>query len=142
MHRIKKQIEKLSEDKKTMLLTYHYDKISQLSTKQFFKDYEKNREHALEDDDITSRHLARVMHMFINTLVHLMDMYHLARMLYYMDKTTNIISYTGSHHTHNYMEFFEKYMGLKLSYIDDKSNVEKGMEQVLDVKVPMYLIDG
>lgn len=141
VHRIKKQIQKLPEDKQILLLKYHSDKLNEMRKKKYFNDYEKSREQALNDEDIKSLHLGCVMHMFTNTLVHLMDMYHLSRMLYYMDKNKNMISYTGSHHTHNYKEFFGKYMGLKLAYIDDKSHVPKGMGTSLTVKIPKVYID-
>lgn len=141
VHRIKKQIEKLPKDIQTVLLKYHDDKLNTMRSKPFFKEYEKNREQAFDDENIKSHHLGSVLHMFRYTLLHLMDIYHLARMLHYMDKSINIISYTGSDHTHNYMEFFEKYMGLKLAYIDDKSNQEKGNGYPLGVKIPKFYIN-
>jgi hypothetical protein len=45
---------------------------------------------------------------------HVKDLYTLARMLHYLDKSNNIISYDGAAHSKTYALFFKKYMKGKL----------------------------
>lgn len=61
-------------------------------------------------------------------LTHLMDMYLLARLLYYIKKkdTKQIVTYTGSMHTDNYVKFFTKYMKeSKLLYQEDNTESKR-----------------
>lgn len=139
VHRIRKQIGKLPEDQQSILMHYHNDKLMQLTNETFYTNYVKNRELAIRDENITSPYLSRVNHMFIYSLVHLMDMYHLARIMYYIDKQNNIISYTGSDHTHNYYDFFKNYMGLSLEHVDDKSKLAQDAKNKRCVCVPNNL---
>lgn len=114
LHRIKKQIELLHDDKKRLLLQYHKDNLDTMKMEPFFTKYDENRNIILKDENIRSKHVVGVKHLFGYMLRHLMDMYHLARMLCYMDKQTHLISYTGSYHTNSYKIFFKKYMKLDM----------------------------
>ena len=47
---------------------------------------------------------------------HVKDLYTLARMIYYVDKTDNILSYDGVLHSETYADFFKNYMKAKVIY--------------------------
>jgi hypothetical protein len=95
-HRIRKQIQKLPEKTQTELLQFH-DFQCKAIEKRFAKSFVRTKTH---------KTLLSVLLLYIS---HLMDMYLLARLLFYAKPDSTIAAYTGSSHTTAYTLFFDKF---------------------------------
>lgn len=137
IHRIAKQIYKLPIGEQLFMYDYHKRKMLSMREQDYVKEYTHNRRIVLEEDKITGPYVARVHQFLFSMLVHLMDMYHLARMLHYMKKSNVIVSYTGSQHTHAYMEFFKTYYNIKMVHENDKSHQNVDMSKKRCVDIPL-----
>jgi hypothetical protein len=144
IHRIRKQILKLPKNDQTILTLYHNHKMKLLVSESFSKEYSTNRQKVLNDPNLFSPYFARINHVIHHYLLHMMDMYHLARMLYYIStKPSNfVISYTGSAHTHNYIEFFTKFYKKHSSvlHLDDKSTQVDDLTNKKCVAIPQEYV--
>lgn len=121
IHRIRKQILKLTPSDKKSLLEYHRHRCIEIihETKEY-DDINKmkelsNAEHVIMLDTVMS------------WMTHIMDMYALARMLHYMNnnKSHTIAVYAGDYHTYNYMKFFSKYLKAKIVHYQNTENTSK-----------------
>lgn len=143
-HRIRKQVLKLSKNDQKILTSYHNYKMKLLVSKTFSKEYSVNRQKVLEERNLYGPYFARVNHVIHHYLLHMMDIYHLARMLYYVStKSSNfVISYTGSTHTHNYIEFFTKFYKQHTSvlHLDDKSTQMDDLTNKRCVVIPQEYV--
>lgn len=108
IHRIRKQILKLPKTLQNTLLRYHKDKCKEILI---------NYNQIINKPDFTNlsplwKIIIVIMDGVFPILTHLMDIYLLARLLYYIEHkgTEQIVTYTGSLHTENYVSFFTKYM--------------------------------
>ena len=72
--------------------------------------------------------------VLFNVRAHIMDMYHLARMLYYRKKNEVIISYTGELHTEQYGKFLKNYYKMEEKY--EYSKRKDDVKTVRCVKFP------
>lgn len=113
IHRIRKQLLKLSIQNRKKLLAYHkiisnefeakykstYDTI--ISKLRDLKDFSKCKE----------KDLLNVMFVVFVFSAHMMDMYTLARMINFLQKpkSKNFVFYAGAAHTKNYKRFFENF---------------------------------
>lgn len=106
IHRIRKQLLKLTSKDRNKLMAYHRETIHELykEFKDTYNDIMKKIKtgKALQND---TTEIASILLMYVS---HLMDMYALARMMYYIRNTNSqtFISYAGAAHTLNYTRFF------------------------------------
>ena len=117
-HKIRKQILKLPKTKQQVLLKYHKDRIEHILVlyKQEIKKQPVNNVFIVIFDGI------------LPMISHLMDLYLLARVQFYMKKkdSQNIVTYTGQQHTSNYITFFTKYLkGTKFLHHDDNEKSKR-----------------
>lgn len=113
VHRVRKQLLKLTQKEEKQLLRYHRDMCKKLLEK--YDKLEKNESNIVFDG-------------IFPILTHLMDMYLLGRMLYYIKKkeTRNIVTYTGQTHAKHYETFLTKYMkGAEVMYIENNENSKR-----------------
>lgn len=124
VHKVRKQFLKIKNPQwKTSLLKYYNYRC------KFYIDNKKTssmfRHTCKQYDNLRSANGSNIpfnerMHIIFTMLLHwkalIMDMYHLARMLYYIEKgdATVFVSYTGLAHTQFYKTFFTKYLKGKL----------------------------
>ena len=113
VHRVRKQLLKLTQKEQQQLLRYHKDMCKEII-------YEYNKTNKAYFDIIIDG--------ILPFLTHLMDMYLLGRMLYYIkDKETqNIVTYTGQTHAKHYVRFLTKYMkGTEEMYKENNENTKR-----------------
>ncbi len=126
VHRIRKQLLKLPKTTQRQLLRYHKDMLSQIIS-----------EYDLTDKQVPSIIFDGILPM----LTHLMDMYLLSRMLFYLNnkETMNAITYTGAMHTEHYSIFFNKYMPkVELLYYENNSDSKRAKRCVTLPKSIVY----
>lgn len=115
VHRIRKQILKLPKIHQQKLLQFHKDRCREL-----IKKYEQIDK---------SNFILVILDGILPILTHLMDMYLLSRVLYYIKKkdSKNIVTYTGKTHTEHYITFFTKYMKdyIEMLYHEDNANSKR-----------------
>lgn len=121
VHPIRKQILKLSTDDREILFRYHINVLED-HRRRFSRIYNRERKLYLLKNQKTNELLGMVL---FNVRAHIMDMYHLARMLYYKNKNEILISYTGQVHTEQYRSFFKHYYKMEEKYEYSKN---KGCE--------------
>lgn len=116
IHRIRKQILKLSASSQYSIKRFHNDMCRDIMEDYHNFEYKRVRskfmhaEHYDIDDII-------VLPVSINKwTTHLMDVYMIARMLYYLEKggSRTIACFAGSLHAFTYKMFFEKYMSKRV----------------------------
>lgn len=113
--RIKKQLTDLQPKYKKLLLTFHEDMCVKLHQKT--KPYDKAmNNYILKNEKISRLDKYRIIYGLLQWGSHLKDLYTLARMLYYFDKTKNIISYDGAAHSKTYAYFFSTYMNAQVHH--------------------------
>ena len=113
VHRVRKQLLKLTQKEQRELLRYHKDMCKEIIGK-----YNKTNKSIF---DI-------IINGILPIMTHLMDMYLLGRMLYYIKKkeTRNIVTYTGQTHAKHYETFITKYMkGAEVMYIENNENSKR-----------------
>jgi hypothetical protein len=116
IHRIRKQIKKTSPEMQKALLKFHNRQCKELLEDQYNSHYKharklflKHESFDIEDSDISNN--LQVLYSTIRGWTsHLMDMYLLSRLIYYLEKSDskNLLVYTGTKHTWNYQYFLEK----------------------------------
>lgn len=122
IHRIRKQILKLPKTLQHILLRFYKDKCKEILS---------NYTQIISKPEFTNLHplwkiIIIIMDGVFPILSLLMDIYLLARLLYYIKHkdTEQIITYTGCSHTENYVTFFTKYIKeSKLLYYEDNYHV-------------------
>jgi hypothetical protein len=110
-HKIFKQINKLSRDKQLLLKQFHRDICKQLIDTTHEYDYSHYQLYHVEKKTVDYMgDLAIIHRCLLLWLSHLKDIYTLARMLYFMNKSNVIMSYDGDYHTQLYNHFFVNYL--------------------------------
>lgn len=145
IHKIRKQLLKLTPKERKSIIRYHNDKLQKLMSMSFSKQYTENRNQFLNNPSLYTPFAARINNVIHHYLAHLMDIYHLSRMIHYLSKSSNlIVSYTGSHHTHNYIEYFIHYHSkyMSLIHIDDKSEQSDDLTNKRCVVIPETYLTG
>lgn len=109
MHRIRKQICKTSPKMQHALIKFHNKQCRMIMQDQYNSHYETQRKNFLNAQSFDIENIQPLFMTINNWLFHLMDMYLLARMMFYIEtyKTTNIVLFTGTNHTINYENFLE-----------------------------------
>jgi hypothetical protein len=112
--RLRHQVLKLNPKYQQLLLAFHKDKCKQL--KKQHGSYNIAMSNYISKGKLTLENITDITVTLLNWGSHVKDLYTLARMLYYIDRTDNILSYDGAFHSKTYAEFFEKYMKAKIIY--------------------------
>ena len=109
MHRIRKQIRKMSPKMQKALIKFHNKQCRIILTNQYNSHYKTQRRNFLKEQSFDIDNIQPLFMTIKNWLFHLMDMYLLARMIYYIEQNeeTNIVVFTGTNHTINYETFLE-----------------------------------
>jgi hypothetical protein len=124
IHRVRKQILKLTQEYKKALLRFHNDRCKELM--QETNDFNITTKKIKIQTTISREDALIVFHTLLLWLSHVKDIYTLARILYYLDKTNTIISYDGGMHSMIYKRFFTDYIkGTKLLYEVNKLNAKR-----------------
>lgn len=118
--RLRKQFLSLTKEHQQLLVRFHEDTCKAL--KQQHRKYDAAMKqivhHYAELPKSQKEPGMTDLHTLANALLkwgsHVKDLYTLARMLFYLDKSNNIISYDGAAHSKTYALFFKKYMKAKL----------------------------
>lgn len=113
--RLKKQFADLKPKYRKLLLAFHEDMCVKLHQKT--KSYDKAMSnYKLKNGKLTWQDKYHMFYGLLKWESHLKDLYTLARMLYYFDKTNHIISYDGGAHSKTYAYFFSTYMNAQVQY--------------------------
>ncbi len=112
--RLRKQVLQLTPSYQSLLLKFHEDRCKQLIRQHKSYDIFMNNYHSKKG--FTYSEVVSFGFALLKWGSHVKDLYTLARMLFYVDKVNNIVSYDGASHTKVYAEFFKKYMKASLTY--------------------------
>ena len=93
---------KTNKNKNCSVTPYHKVKLHQ-KTKLYDK---AMNNYILKNGTITQQDKYRIFYGLLEWGTHLKDLYTLARILYFFDKTDTIISYDGAAHSKTYAYFF------------------------------------
>jgi hypothetical protein len=115
--RLRKQMLKLQDSHQRLLLEFHEDRCNQLIKEHKAYDVLMTKIHL--NQKITDNDVIGFGHALLDWGCHIKDLYTLARMLFYVNKSDNIVSYDGAFHTKVYADFFKKYMKASLTYKDN-----------------------
>lgn len=108
MHRIRKQIRKISPKMQKALIKFHNKQSRIILTDQYNSHYKTQRRNFLKAQAFDIDNIQPLFMTIKNWLFHLMDIYLLARMIFYIEQNeTNIVVFTGTNHTINYETFLE-----------------------------------
>lgn len=127
VHKIRKQLLKIKDRKvRASLLKFHKDRCQKIvqSTSAYNKIFKRNS----TGTSLTYQEESVVFDTLMAWFTHIMDMYTLARMMYYIEKgdSSLFVSYAGSLHTLNYLMFFMVYLeGSEMIHYQPESNVTK-----------------
>lgn len=122
MHRIRKQIRKLSPKMQKALIKFHNKQCRIIMTDQYNSHYKNQRRNFLKAQSFDIDNIQPLFMTINNWLFHLMDMYLLARMIFYMEQNeTNIVVFTGTNHTINYETFLESCKKFKKEWTCNKA---------------------
>jgi hypothetical protein len=111
--RLRKQFHDLQPKYKHLLLAFHEDMCAKYHKKT--KVYDKAMSNYIDKGGkISKLDKYKIFYGLLMWGVHVKDLYTLARMLYYFDKTDNIVSYDGAAHSKVYAYFFSTYMQAQL----------------------------
>ena len=120
IHRIRKQLLKLSSTDYNKLISYHRETM-----REYYKEYKSKYDNIIKkikvekasQEDI--QEIALIVLLYIS---HIMDMYALGRMIYYIrnTKSKTFISYTGAAHAANYAIFFYYFWNKEASLIHNE----------------------
>jgi hypothetical protein len=135
--RLTKQFNDLQPKYKDILLTFHEDMCVKLHQKT--KSYDKAMSnYKLKNGTITRQDKYQMFYGLLEWGSHLKDLYTLARMLYYFDKTKNIISYDGAAHSKTYAYFFSTYMNAHVQH--KESHFKEISIASLNLLIPTQLV--
>lgn len=113
VNRIRKQLLKLSVKDRKILMAYHHKKTQELF-KQYEDNYNKTIKKIQQTNDLTKCpkvYFTMIAYYLLYYSAHVMDIYALARMIYYIRTTNseNFVFYAGAAHTRNYARFFSEF---------------------------------
>ncbi len=134
--RLHKQLLVLTPEQQSHILKFHEDTCQRL-----IKKHNKYNE-AMHHYNVYKFHTRQNEYYIANALFewsfHIKDLYTIARMLQYIDKTNNIISYDGAAHSRVYARFFKTYIKAKVVY-KENHNKQETLFQKLKIKpVPQF----
>lgn len=113
IHRIRKQMLKLSIQDRKVLMAYHRKKTQELHKEHghTYNAVMKTLKQKRNVSDYEYKETFTVAFSIFDHIIHMMDIYALARMIYYIrnTKSKNIVFYAGATHTKNYARFFNDF---------------------------------
>lgn len=144
--RLRKQFISLTKEHQQLLVRFHEDRCKIL--KNHHKQYDVAIKELLHHyAELPSRKAMqrepKVEHLDIlaNALLkwgsHVKDLYTIARMLFYLDKSSNIISYDGAAHSRTYAMFFKTYMKAKVVYKENHFQQKTLLQKLKFTSVPL-----
>jgi hypothetical protein len=110
--RLKIQFQNLTKEQQILVLKFHEDKCKELKKKH--SQYNVAMKHYNEKKQLSAVGSVALFNALLLWGSHLKDLYTIARMLYYFDRTDNIISYDGASHSKVYASFFKEYINAKV----------------------------
>ncbi len=110
--RLHKQLLVLTPEQQSHILKFHEDTCQRLIKKH--NKYNDAMHHYNMYKFNTRQNEYYIANALFAWSSHIKDLYTIARMLQYIDKTNNIISYDGAAHSRIYANFFKKYMKAKV----------------------------
>jgi hypothetical protein len=138
IHRIRKQILKLPSKMQQSLVKFHKKQCNLILQDQYNTHYRharsiflKKQSYDIEESDVSNN--LQVLYSTIHSwLFHLMDIYILARMMYYFENegSKNIVVYTGTKHIYNYQRFFNQLKYIELWFYDKQPKMQKRCVQI------------
>lgn len=139
IHRVRKQILKLTPTDRRMLLLYHRRKCDEILAKtKAYDTHIANIKVTLRFDDHDQVVILETLMAF---MTHIMDMYALSRMIHYIrgDGKT-LVSYAGVMHTQNYVDFFAKYWQTEATLVHHEDG-QKRARQRRCVNIPLTCLN-
>jgi hypothetical protein len=112
--RLRKQLLKLKPQYQQTVLAFHNDQCIKLIKKH--KSYDKAMQHFIQTNTLSASDVNVVALTLLKWGSHLKDLYTIARMLYYLDTSKNIVSYDGVWHSRVYASFFKQFMSARIIY--------------------------
>jgi hypothetical protein len=113
--RLRKQFNDLQPKYKHLLLAFHEDMCAKYHKKTKMYDIAMSN-FIVKKGKLSRVDKYRIFHGLLEWGCHVKDLYTLARMMYYFDKTNNLISYDGAAHSKVYAYFFSTYMHAQLQH--------------------------
>jgi hypothetical protein len=122
--RLRKQFLSLTKEHQQLLVRFHEDTCNKLKQKHrqydiamkemviHYAELPQSRKALQKEPKVA--HLNTLAHALLKWGSHVKDIYTIARMLFYLDKSNNIISYDGAAHSKTYATFFKTYMKAKV----------------------------
>jgi hypothetical protein len=111
VHKIRKQVLKIQDHTtRKCLLKFHKDQCNRIIKRH--QEYNEVIERLRRNSQLTEEDESVIFDTLIATFTHIADMYTLARMLSYIEKSEAkvFVSYAGAMHTLHYMMFFMAYL--------------------------------
>lgn len=117
--RLRHQVLKLKPNHQQLIFTFHKDQCKQLIKQHIV--YDVVMSNYIIKGEITPKYENAIAFTLLKWGSHVKDLYTLARMLYYIDKSNHILSYDGAVHSDTYARFFRKYMKAKTLHKENHS---------------------
>lgn len=129
VHRIRKQLLKLSVKDRRILMSYHRRKTQELHD-EYELNYNKIIKKIKEMNDLTKCdkvYFMMIARYLLYYSAHIMDMYALARMVHYIrsTKSKNFVFYAGAAHTRNYTRFFNEFWQKEATLVHHQQEKKK-----------------
>ncbi len=134
--RLRKQVLVLTSEQQSHIFTFHENTCKRLIKKH--NKYNESMQHYNVHKFNTRQNEYYIAIALFEWSFHIKDLYTIARMLQYIDKTNNIISYDGAAHSRIYANFFKKYMKAKVVYKENHSNQETLLQKLKFTSVPLF----
>lgn len=148
IHRIRKQILKLSPNFQTKVIKYHDEITKEILEDYYCYHYTPSRNKILKKLLISQKNLKSEDALIIDVCIdkwlsHFMNLYTLTRMLFNIEKGTskNISSYTGANHAYSINYFFKTYMKKEIEYLWSYNSETEALQELRCVNIPKTIIN-
>jgi hypothetical protein len=144
IHRIRKQILKLSPKLQRKLMTYHNDKCKIITTDMLVSKYDTLCKLVLKTPSLVSRYSHMFDMIILKWMSHVMDIYLIARLLYYIEKgdSKTIAVYVGSAHTTSVEHFLSNYLQNDAQQVWKYDSAQKKTKDKRCVYIPKEIIQS
>lgn len=145
IHRIRKQILKLTPKSQKAILQYHNDATSDVLSDYYCYHYAECRKKILKKNNLGNEfnESALIISTCIDKwLSHLMEIYTLSRMLYSIEKKNkkNITLYAGANHVYVLNYFFANYMKDSINHLWEYNSEKEETKEKRCVLIPDIII--
>lgn len=144
IHRIRKQILKLSPALQRKLIKYHNDRCKILMTDLLISKYDTFCKLILKTPSLVGRYSHMFDVMILKWMSHVMDIYLIARVLYYIEKgaSKTVTVYTGSNHTSSVEHFLSNYLQKDTQELWTYDSLQKKTKDKRCVYIPKEIIQS